>query len=748
MTTQQLIFPAFEANDYPDGPRVLFVGWPESSHTHSWINLLQDSGINARLFAFPSTVPPDDWRVRTYVTINAPGIVNSVFRKVTIAPPNSTEAWPLERLLAATIREWQPDVVHTLGLDSASYLMDLARAADPGISEICRWVVQVRGGPDLALHQHDPSHRQRIESVLANCDHLIADNSINYQDAIKLGLAPHKIDSPGLGVVSGPGGLDVAALRATWSLPPSKRPRTILWPKTYETISSKALPVFEALRLAWDRIAPVKIEMLWLVQSDVKTWFDKSMPDHIKAACNIHDRLDRDEVLAMLPNARVMLAPSLTDGIPNSMMEAMALGAFPIVSPLDTITPVVKEGENVLFARNLYPEEIAEAIVRAMSDDALVDAAAERNLVLVEKLADRSRIRTDVIAYYSEIASMNRALGHRFAPLAVAPPKNASTEQVLCGMCGQVDMVLTEQVVDIGDLMKRWSDHGVAFNAETLTSYTTERMGPIRLFACPSCGFGQYRPIVVGNADFYAAIGKVDYYTGSKWEFERSIELIRSQGARSVIDVGCGSGFFLDHLRNAMPSVKAMGIEINAAAADAARSRGHRVEILDWVKDDFAIVDLPKADIVVCHQVLEHIKNPLRLLQAIQSMLTENGLAIISTPDAAGLVSAYPDALTEQPPHHVTKWSDGVFRAALPRAGLELDAIEHEPLPDYLYGGYLPVVWKANGWPAQFGQAAARVANLPDGGMDWFSKVLKRSGTRYIHGVGGHTVLVTARAAR
>ncbi|WP_172805576.1 MULTISPECIES: methyltransferase domain-containing protein [Bradyrhizobium] len=649
--------------------------------------------------------------------------------------------------MAETIRAWQPDVVHTLGLDSASYLMDMARAAQPDIVEIGRWVVQVRGGPDLALHQHDPDHRRRIESVFAHCDHLIADNSINYQDAIKLGLEPHKIDSPGLGIVSGPGGLDVAAMRATWSLLPSQRPRTILWPKTYETISSKALPVFEALRLAWDRIAPVKIEMLWLVQSDVKTWFDKSMPDHIKASCNIHGRLDREEVLSMLPNARVMLAPSLTDGIPNSMMEAMALGAFPIVSPLDTITPVVKNEENVLFARNLYPEEITEAIVRAMQDDALVDAAAERNVTLVEKLADRTRIRSKVIAYYTELAAMQRpAAGLTVASLEVGPPPNTSAEKVLCGMCGRVEMDPTDQVVDIGVLIKRWSDHGVVFSPETINEYNTKKIGPIRLFECPSCGFGQFRPIVVGNADFYAAIGRVDYYTGSKWEFERSIELIQMRSAGSVIDVGCGSGFFLDHLRKAMPSVGAMGIEINAAAAAAARSRGHRVEILDWVNEDFSIADLPKADVVVCHQVLEHIKNPLRLLQAIRFMLTENGIAIISTPNATGLVAAYPDALTEQPPHHVTKWSDRVFRAALPRVGLSPTAIEHEPLPNYLFGGYLPVVWKANGWPAQFGQAAARVANLPDGGVDWFTKVLQSSGTRYVHGVGGHTVLVTARA--
>jgi glycosyltransferase involved in cell wall biosynthesis len=105
-----------------------------------------------------------------------------------------------------------------------------------------------------------------------------------------------------------------------------------------------------------------------------------------------------------MTKARVMLAPSLVDGVPNSMYEAMAAGAFPIVSPLDTIRPLVENETNVLFARNLYPNEIADALCRAMSDDALVDAAAQRNLALARRIADRSKIKTRVIEYYERLA--------------------------------------------------------------------------------------------------------------------------------------------------------------------------------------------------------------------------------------------------------------------------------------------------------------------------------------------------------
>jgi hypothetical protein len=53
---------------YPGRPKILFVGLAESSHTHSWIELLNQSALNVRLFALPSGLPPKDWKVRTYIT--------------------------------------------------------------------------------------------------------------------------------------------------------------------------------------------------------------------------------------------------------------------------------------------------------------------------------------------------------------------------------------------------------------------------------------------------------------------------------------------------------------------------------------------------------------------------------------------------------------------------------------------------------------------------------------------------------
>ncbi len=404
--------------------------------------MLDGAGFDVRLFALPSLAPPVALAYPIYLTdidarprkVTGPRIqafdprptpgskASRAFRHIAARAPGPSRRlfvemadrlgrqWPatLEEALANVFRTWRPDIVHTLGFDPAAYLF-LRAARAYGFLGGARWVAQARGGPDLDLFQHLPERLALIEEVFRACDHFICDNERNYAFALEHGLDSSKIENPGVGVVSGAGGLDVDALAALSADPPSRRERIIVWPKTYETMSSKALPVFEALNTIWDRIQPARIECLWLVQDEVRIWFNKMLREDVKRSCRIHQRLDRAPVLQMMAESRIMLAPSLTDGIPNAMLEAMATGAFPIVSPLATITPIVENERNVLFARNLYPDEIAEALIRAMSDDALVDTAARTNLARVRELTDRGRVRSRVVEFYHALAASDRA---------------------------------------------------------------------------------------------------------------------------------------------------------------------------------------------------------------------------------------------------------------------------------------------------------------------------------------------------
>jgi hypothetical protein len=407
----------FDVDPYPGRPRILFIGHSDSTHAHAWIDLLAGAQFNVRLFGLPGGLPPDDWPVRTYVTMLTSRALDRRSRqrlypagRIARVPKRAFARFvagdrALEhRWLAQILREWQPDIVHTLGIEPAGELFFDVRRAQPG-SDSARWVLQTRGGSDLALARHDDARVPRLTEIMRAADCLVSDNAVNFEIATAWGVRPDQL-SP-IGTVPGTGGVDVGLLASYAAGAPSSR-RVILWPKAYECPWSKALPVFEALTHHWHRLPSCEIHMLATVP-ETRMWFH-ALPSAIKRSCHIDDRIPRDQLLSLMGEARVMLAPSLVDGTPNSMFEAMATGSFPILSPLETIRPLVHDGHNVLFARNLYPDEIGNALARAMNDDHLVDDAATHNQLLVRALADRATIRPRVVQLYESLA------GNRSSP--------------------------------------------------------------------------------------------------------------------------------------------------------------------------------------------------------------------------------------------------------------------------------------------------------------------------------------------
>lgn len=405
---------SFERDAYPGRPRILFIGPSESTHTHAWVDLLEGEPFNVRLYALPGGMPPDSWKVKTYVTAYHKAALDPSTRKrlidegragrvverlVARARGRGVDSFRyVERWLAETVRRWRPHVVHTFSLEAGEFYLSVRRAH--GVGGDAPWVLQARGGADMAWTHCDPALRPKMGEVLRACDQLLSDNTQNFRIARELGVSEEQLSR--IGTAPGTGGVDIGSLRAGWGGPPSGR-RVILWPKVYEWPWSKAMPIYEALRLAWDRIQPCEVEML-ATTPDAKMFY-WTLPEEMRRSMHLRDRVSRAEALEAMKRARVMLAPSLVDGTPNAMFEAMAAGALPIVSPLETIVPVVEDGRNVLFARNLYPEEIAASLVRAMTDDALVDEAARVNLELVGRVANREEVRARVVKFYESLAA-------------------------------------------------------------------------------------------------------------------------------------------------------------------------------------------------------------------------------------------------------------------------------------------------------------------------------------------------------
>lgn len=387
-------------------PRILFVGDIGSTHAQNWMALVNDA-FEIHAFSFPGR-PPASLNIPTDIPLDlamapanplhsAPGRRTMRLRRLLEAVKfGKTFDW-LTPALRKTMARVKPDIIHTFGLEPAGSLIASLRESDVLFSRP-RWVAQLRGGSDLELRKFDVAEMQSAANILQSADFIVSDNLRNFRYLADAGVEPKRFAS--ISPVPGSGGIDLEAI-APGPDPVSGR-RVILWPKAYNTPYMQAFPILEALRMAWPKLQPCRLVVLWATQSEVRDWI-RAVCSDLAISWDVRGRIGRDEVFQLMHQSRVMLAPSLVDGVPNMLYEAMATGVLPIVSPLGTISDVVKDRENVLFARNLHPQEIADTLVEAMSDDALVDRIARTNRARVFELADRAQIQLKVRQFYSQI---------------------------------------------------------------------------------------------------------------------------------------------------------------------------------------------------------------------------------------------------------------------------------------------------------------------------------------------------------
>ena len=75
-----------------------------------------------------------------------------------------------------------------------------------------------------------------------------------------------------------------------------------------------------------------------------------------------------DDKARLLAEADVLMLPSYSEGLPYSLLEAMAAGVVPVVTPVGAIPDVVKEGEHGVLVPAKDPAGIAAALARLSAD--------------------------------------------------------------------------------------------------------------------------------------------------------------------------------------------------------------------------------------------------------------------------------------------------------------------------------------------------------------------------------------------
>jgi SAM-dependent methyltransferase len=141
----------------------------------------------------------------------------------------------------------------------------------------------------------------------------------------------------------------------------------------------------------------------------------------------------------------------------------------------------------------------------------------------------------------------------------------------------------------------------------------------------------------------------------------------------ALLEVGCGDGRFLANMRGR--GWRVMGIEPDPAAARVARER-YGVEVAVGALEDAA---LPAAsvDAIALTHVLEHVHEPMALLQECGRVLKPAGRLVVETPNAQSwshrlFGSAWRGL---EPPRHLFLFSPASLHACAQKAGLQIVSV-------------------------------------------------------------------------
>ncbi len=120
--------------------------------------------------------------------------------------------------------------------------------------------------------------------------------------------------------------------------------------------------------------------------------------------------LEAVEMAALFRRAQVSVSPSTHDGTPNTLLEAMACGCFPIAGDLESIREWLVRGESGLIIDPADPEGLAWAILRALEDQGLRRAAARHNLEVIRQRADYPACMQRAEAFYRRVVETGPVL--------------------------------------------------------------------------------------------------------------------------------------------------------------------------------------------------------------------------------------------------------------------------------------------------------------------------------------------------
>ena len=378
--------------------RILFV-CQQYIHAARWINQLKDTGHEIYVFdCLDKEIHKDllwtnyisNWSKRKILYIKGEQFLSKKLPQFYNIVEPFLKVTPSEKLIEI-IKKIKPDFVHSLEMQSQTYHVLKARKKIDFKWGYFSW------GSDIFLYQKKKKHQKKLVDVFSKIDYLFTDNNRDIKLAKNLGFS--NIIS---GIFPGGGGYSLDAYKK------HNQPflnRNLILIKGYHHWAGRALKVLEALEIIVGQIKNYDV----YVYSAHNIVVDKIKEMNTNYNINIgyssrYKELSHEQLLQKFGASKIAIGNSISDGIPNTLLEAIVLGAFPIQSnPGGASEDYVIDGVNGLLINK--PEdsnEIANKIILALSNDKLLISALNMNNEIAMQL-DYNLIKNKVLLAYKNI---------------------------------------------------------------------------------------------------------------------------------------------------------------------------------------------------------------------------------------------------------------------------------------------------------------------------------------------------------
>ena len=403
--------------------KLLIVAMANSIHVARWISHIKNEGWEIYVFPvdFFTEVHPDIYGFGKKVKVHSPIILKSLIKKYKQKKKSEKDEYEtntygllkeyqqgilvaknmLRKLFSVNyanelykvIKKVKPDIVHSMHIQEAGYLTLEVKKKIKGSFPI--WIVS-NWGSEIDLFRHFPDQNKKIKEVLANCDYYSGECSREIPIVEKLGFKGEVF-----AIVPNSGGIDFDYIKKFRS-EGHVSSRKIIMLKGYNNWAGRALVGLRALERCSDILGDYKIVIYCTDSLDIEI-----AARYFSYKTGIKTELlplgtSHEEILKIHGKSRISIGLSITDAISTSVLEAMAMGSFPIQSKTSCADKWFINGKSGIMVPPEDPEEVEKAIRIALSDDKLVNNAAELNYkILFEKL-EKDKIKAQIIKSYKD----------------------------------------------------------------------------------------------------------------------------------------------------------------------------------------------------------------------------------------------------------------------------------------------------------------------------------------------------------